>query len=78
MGKRDNVKIFGNDYNTPDGTAIRDYIHITDLANLHIKVLEFMIKDKKTAIFNFGYGNLRNTTIINFKRILQAENTASL
>ena len=37
VGKRDKVTIFGNDYNTPDGTAIRDYIHVSDLADIHIK-----------------------------------------
>jgi len=35
LGKRESIKIFGNDYNTPDGTCIRDYIHVSDLANAH-------------------------------------------
>ena len=57
VGKRDKVTIFGNDYNTPDGTAIRDYIHVSDLADIHIKALEFMIENKKSEIFNCGYGH---------------------
>ena len=56
IGKRDNVQIFGNDYNTPDGTAIRDYIHVSDLANIHIKILEFILEKKQSEIFNCGYG----------------------
>jgi len=56
VGKRSNVQIFGNDYNTPDGTAIRDYIHVSDLANIHIKVLEFILEKKRSEIFNCGYG----------------------
>ena len=56
VGEKDKVIIFGNDYNTPDGTAIRDYIHVSDLADIHIKVLEYMIENKKSEIFNCGYG----------------------
>ena len=56
IGKRDSVPIFGNDYNTPDGTAIRDYIHVSDLADIHIKVLQFILEKKQSEIFNCGYG----------------------
>ena len=56
IGKRDSVQIFGNDYNTPDGTAIRDYIHVSDLADIHIKVLQFLLEKKQSEIFNCGYG----------------------
>ena len=56
IGKRDRVQIFGNDYNTPDGTAIRDYIHVSDLADIHIKVLQFILEKKQSEIFNCGYG----------------------
>ena len=55
-GKRGDVRIFGNDYNTPDGTAIRDYIHVSDLADIHIKVLQFVLEKKQSEIFNCGYG----------------------
>ena len=56
IGKRGSVQIFGNDYNTPDGTAIRDYIHVSDLADIHIKVLQFVLEKKQSEIFNCGYG----------------------
>ena len=56
IGKREDVTIFGNDYNTPDGTAIRDYIHVSDLADIHVKALELMNKRKKSEILNCGYG----------------------
>jgi len=56
VGKRKSVIIYGNDYNTPDGTAIRDYIHVSDLADLHIKFLNFMKKNNRSEIFNCGYG----------------------
>ena len=56
IGKRNSVQIFGNDYNTPDGTAVRDYIHVSDLADIHIKVLQFVLEKKQSEIFNCGYG----------------------
>ena len=55
-GKRESVTIYGNDYNTPDGTAIRDYIHVSDLADIHLKATEYLISNKKSNIFNCGYG----------------------
>ena len=54
--KRKKVVINGNDYNTPDGTAVRDYIHVSDLADIHLKALEYVLKEKKSEIFNCGYG----------------------
>ena len=56
VGKREKVTIFGNDYNTPDGTAIRDYIHVSDLSDMHIKAMEYLINTKQSNIFNCGYG----------------------
>jgi len=56
VGKRDSVTIFGNDYNTPDGTAIRDYIHVSDLADIHVKSLEYLLEKKQSIIMNCGYG----------------------
>lgn len=56
LGKRDKVYIYGDDYPTEDGTCVRDYIHVTDLANAHILAVE-MLKDKsKSGIFNLGNG----------------------
>ena len=50
------VNIFGNNYNTKDGTCIRDYIHVSDLAELHIVVLKNIIHKKKSLVLNCGYG----------------------
>jgi len=50
------VKIFGNNYKTKDGTCVRDYIHVTDLADIHIKGLDYLKKNKKSFILNCGYG----------------------
>lgn len=49
--------IFGNDYPTPDGTCVRDYIHVEDLAAAHIKALEYVEKAQKSDAFNLGTGN---------------------
>ena len=57
VGKRDQIKIFGNDYNTPDGTAIRDYIHVSDLADIHLEVAKYLLKYLESNLFNCGYGN---------------------
>jgi len=56
MGKRDNISIFGTDYDTKDGTCVRDYIHINDLAKAHMLGLEWMLKNKKSNNFNLGNG----------------------
>lgn len=55
-GKRDYVSIFGTDYDTPDGTCIRDYIHVTDLAKAHIKAVEYLMHGGESDIFNLGNG----------------------
>jgi len=53
--KRPLIKIYGNDYNTPDGTAIRDFIHVTDLAEIHYQVLKIISQSNKSKILNCGY-----------------------
>lgn len=57
VGKRDKTYIFGTDFNTPDGTCIRDYIHVSDLALAHVKALEYLFKEKKSQVINCGYGH---------------------
>jgi len=60
IGKRDHLNVFGNDYNTPDGTCIRDYIHVVDIALAHIIAIERMLNKKSKSdfeIFNLGTGN---------------------
>ncbi|MPN49571.1 UDP-glucose 4-epimerase [bioreactor metagenome] len=55
-GKREFVSIFGTDYPTPDGTCIRDYIHVTDLAQAHILAVKYLIAGGESDIFNLGNG----------------------
>jgi UDP-glucose 4-epimerase len=57
LGQRKKISIFGTDYDTPDGTCVRDYIHVTDLATAHIKALEYLIHGGKSDVFNLGSGN---------------------
>ena len=57
LGKREHISIFGNDYDTNDGTCIRDYIHVMDLASAHYKALEYLRKGNESNIFNLGNGN---------------------
>ncbi|MEH7301319.1 UDP-glucose 4-epimerase GalE [Neobacillus drentensis] len=57
LGQREKVAVFGTDYDTPDGTCIRDYIHVTDLAEAHILALEALLTEKKSAeVYNLGNG----------------------
>lgn len=57
LGKRESISIFGNDYPTSDGTCIRDYIHVSDLADAHILGLEYLLKGGSREVFNLGNGN---------------------
>ena len=56
VGKLDRLGVFGDDYNTPDGTGVRDYIHVVDLAIGHVKAIERMKKAKGVHIYNLGTG----------------------
>ena len=56
LGQREKIAMFGDDYPTPDGTCVRDYIHVTDLADAHIKALEKLFRDETSAIYNLGNG----------------------
>ncbi len=56
-GKRDRIEIFGTDYPTPDGTCIRDYIHVDDLADAHLKALDYLARGGESTILNCGYGH---------------------
>ena len=56
-GKRPSIKVFGTDYPTPDGTCIRDYVHVNDLARAHILALEKMVRENKSERFNLGSGS---------------------
>ncbi len=77
IGKREDIKIFGTDYPTEDGTCIRDYIHVTDLADAHILALEYLMDGGESNMFNLGNGKgfsvreiiekVREVTGIDFK-----------
>ena len=56
LKKKPKIKIFGNDYSTKDGTCIRDYVHVSDLADVHIKGLKYLKDNKKSFVLNCGYG----------------------
>ncbi len=57
VGKREKVLIFGTDYDTPDGTGVRDYIHVEDLADAHLKALAYLEQGGSSSTFNCGYGH---------------------
>ena len=54
LGKREQVSIFGDDYDTPDGTCIRDYVHVVDLSDAHVLALDYLQKGNDSNIFNLG------------------------
>ncbi len=56
LGKRPPVEIFGTDYPTPDGTAIRDYIHVADLADAHVRALDYLLQGGESRALNLGTG----------------------
>lgn len=69
LGKREALQIYGSDYDTPDGTCIRDYIHVTDLARAHLLALENLRKGGSSAIYNLGNGRgFSNREILHIAR----------
>lgn len=54
LGKREYITIFGDDYNTKDGTTVRDYVHVVDLANAHLLAMDYLLEGKESTIFNVG------------------------
>ena len=56
VGKRAHITVFGDDYDTPDGTCVRDYIHVSDLANAHLAALRYLENDGSSVTLNCGYG----------------------
>jgi len=57
VGKREKLLVFGDDYPTPDGTGVRDYIHVSDLADAHIQALDYLRKGGESTLLNCGYGH---------------------
>lgn len=56
LGPRSHVEVYGTDYPTPDGTAIRDYVHVTDLADAHVRALDYLLHGGESRAFNLGTG----------------------
>jgi UDP-glucose 4-epimerase len=56
-GMRDKILVFGDDYDTPDGTGVRDYVHVNDLAEAHVKALEYISEENKSITLNLGSQN---------------------
>ncbi len=56
VGKRDKVEVYGNDYSTPDGTGVRDYVHVSDLADAHLKAFEYVLRERESLTVNLGTG----------------------
>lgn len=64
VGRREKLTIFGNDYDTPDGTCRRDYIHVVDLARGHVKAIDYILENSGVEIFNLGTGTPYSVTEI--------------
>ena len=56
LGQRQGFKLFGDDYDTRDGTAVRDYVHVMDLADAHVRALKYLLDGGETTVFNLGAG----------------------
>ena len=72
VGKRDHLSVFGDDYDTPDGTGVRDYIHVVDLARAHVAALEHLGDPDEYKVYNIGTG--RSTSVL---ELVKAFETAS-
>lgn len=57
VGRRDHLNVFGDDYDTPDGTGVRDYIHVVDLARGHVAAIDYMMNHRGENVFNLGTGH---------------------
>ncbi|WP_287797330.1 UDP-glucose 4-epimerase GalE [Idiomarina sp.] len=71
LGETESLSVFGDDYDTPDGTGIRDYIHVLDLAEAHVSSLDFLNKNKGYHVFNIGTGNAHSVleVVAEFEKI---------
>ena len=72
IGRREKLSIFGNDYDTPDGTAIRDYIHVVDLARGHVAAISYMDAHTGESVFNLGTG--QGTSVLQMVRAFERAN----
>ncbi len=72
VGKREFLNIFGDCYDTPDGTGVRDYIHVVDLALGHVRAIEYALKNKGTEVFNLGTG--KGTSVLELVHAFEEAN----
>ena len=70
VGKLEKLHVFGDDYNTPDGTGVRDYIHVVDLAEGHVKAIDWALKNKGCEAVNLGTGN--GVSVLELKNAFEA------
>lgn len=79
IGKRTSMTVFGDDYNTRDGSCVRDYIHVMDLADAHTKGLEYLLKEKNTSNFEvFNLGSGEGATVLEAIRAFEKANQLKL
>lgn len=78
MGIREKLTVFGNDYNTPDGTCIRDFIHVVDLANAHIKALEYMFDYPDIYIDYFNVGTGKGHSVLEIIKAFEQASSSAL
>lgn len=76
MGIREHLTVYGNDYNTADGTCIRDYIHVMDLAEAHVKSLQVMDQNRKSYTLNIGTG--KGTSVLEAIKTFESANNIKL
>ena len=76
VGKRDKLHIFGNDYDTPDGTGVRDYIHVVDLARGHVKALDAINRNCGVAVYNLGTG--KGYSVLDIVKAFEAVNDVKI
>lgn len=72
------LTVFGNDYDTEDGTGVRDYIHVVDLASGHIKALEGQNKSEKTGVFIYNLGTGKGTSVLELVNNFEKENRVKI
>lgn len=76
VGRRERLRVFGSDYPTPDGTGIRDFIHVMDLADAHVRAVEYVSNQARCEVFNIGTG--RGYSVLEVVRAFEAESKRSI
>jgi UDP-glucose 4-epimerase len=71
LGKKESFELYGTDFSTPDGTAVRDYIHVTDLASAHVLALKQLLDTQESNVFNLG--TTKGYSVLEVIRAVEAE-----